>query len=245
VALAMLRKLGLRADAVANGREAVRALEQIPYSVVLMDVQMPEMNGFEATQAIRAEDGRVLNRRVPVIAMTANAMRGDREACIEAGMDDYVAKPVSLEALAEALDRWLTAPVADSAPSEAGEADEQAAPSVAPDVFDETVFLERTRVNRALAVTIAETFLDDVPTRLTHLFERLDAGDLPGVQEEAHAIKGAAGTVAGEAMRRAAERMEHAARDGDAAAVTQLKPELAEAFEALGTALRTFSAPPS
>jgi CheY-like chemotaxis protein len=107
VALGMLKRLGLRADAVGNGLEAIEALSTIPYDLVLMDVQMPVMDGLEATRRIREEASPVLDRRIPVIAMTANAMQGDREACLQAGMDDYVAKPVKSEALAEALARWL------------------------------------------------------------------------------------------------------------------------------------------
>jgi CheY-like chemotaxis protein len=107
VALGILRTLGLKADAVANGAEAVQALETVPYDLVLMDVQMPEMDGLEATQQIRHPRSAVLHRRIPIIAMTAHAMQGDRERCLEAGMDDYVAKPVSPQVLAEVLDKWL------------------------------------------------------------------------------------------------------------------------------------------
>ena len=107
VALGLLKRLGLRADAVGNGLEAIEALSTIPYDLVLMDVQMPVMDGLEATRRIRDAASPVLDRRIPVIAMTANAMQGDREVCLQAGMDDYVAKPVKSEALAEALARWL------------------------------------------------------------------------------------------------------------------------------------------
>lgn len=107
VALSVLKKQGFRADAVANGIEAVKALETIPYDLVLMDVQMPEMDGYEATQQIRDLESKVLNHAIPIIAMTANAMQGDREECLEAGMNDYVSKPVSPDALVEAIDKWL------------------------------------------------------------------------------------------------------------------------------------------
>jgi PAS domain S-box-containing protein len=107
VAVGLLKRLGLRADAVANGVEALKALEACPYDLVLMDLQMPEMGGLEATRQIRNPHSAVRNHEVPIIAMTANAMQGDREECLDAGMNDYVSKPVSPRALAEALDRWL------------------------------------------------------------------------------------------------------------------------------------------
>ena len=107
VAVGLLKRLGLRADAVADGAEAVKALESLPYDLVLMDVQMPVLDGLEATRQIRNPHSAVLNHEVPIIAMTANAMQSDRNECLDAGMNDYVSKPVSRRALAEALDRWL------------------------------------------------------------------------------------------------------------------------------------------
>jgi CheY-like chemotaxis protein len=106
VAQSILGKLGYKADAVANGLEAVRALEMIDYDLVLMDCMMPEMDGFEATAMIRDPVSKVLNHKVPIIAMTANAMKGEREACIEAGMDDYLSKPVKKDELAAMLEKW-------------------------------------------------------------------------------------------------------------------------------------------
>jgi CheY-like chemotaxis protein len=107
----MLARLGLRADVAANGRETVRMFELLPYDLVFMDCQMPEMDGYEAAQEIRRREGP--GRHVAIIAMTADVMAGCREQCLEAGMDDYVAKPVAMESLFEALQRW--APVKEPA----------------------------------------------------------------------------------------------------------------------------------
>ena len=105
LALALLEKLGCRADAVANGRKAVEASLRTGYDVILMDCQMPEMDGYEATREIRQREGD--GRRTPIVALTANALRGDRERCLEAGMQDYVSKPVRIDALRAALERFV------------------------------------------------------------------------------------------------------------------------------------------
>ncbi len=110
VALRMFQKLGYRTDAVNNGRKAVAALETTPYDLVFMDVQMPEMDGFEATRIIRNPESKVRNHEVPIIAMTAHAMKGDQEMCLAAGMDDYIAKPIRAEDLDRAVERQMSVP---------------------------------------------------------------------------------------------------------------------------------------
>ncbi|MEK6631897.1 MAG: response regulator, partial [Nitrospirota bacterium] len=106
VAVKMLEKLGCRVDVAANGREAVEAVARLPYSIVFMDCQMPEMDGFEATRLIRREERAGLH--LTIVAMTANAMVEDRERCLNAGMDDYISKPVQSQGLAGVLSRWLS-----------------------------------------------------------------------------------------------------------------------------------------
>jgi CheY-like chemotaxis protein len=108
VALALLKRMGLTADPVANGVEAIEALESTSYDLVLMDCQMPEMDGFEATAVIRDPGSVVRNHAIPVIALTAHAMQGARQKCLEAGMDDYLSKPIVPQALAEVLKKWLS-----------------------------------------------------------------------------------------------------------------------------------------
>ena len=101
------KKLGYTADVVNNGKEAIESLERLDYNLVLMDCQMPEVDGYEATRIIRNENSSVRNHNIPIIAMTANAMNGDREKCLDTGMNDYVTKPVSMQVLADAIKRNL------------------------------------------------------------------------------------------------------------------------------------------
>jgi CheY-like chemotaxis protein len=106
VALAMLKKLGYKAKVTSNGREAITALQNMRYDIILMDCQMPEMDGFEATRRIRQGESGRRYTNVPIIAMTAHAMKGDKELCLEAGMNDYLAKPVKSEELSKLIAQW-------------------------------------------------------------------------------------------------------------------------------------------
>jgi two-component system, sensor histidine kinase and response regulator len=110
VALNILKRFGYNTDAAANGKAAIKALEMNPYDIVLMDCQMPEMDGYETTGEIRNPASKVLDHGVPVIAMTAHAIKGDREKCLEAGMDDYLCKPVNPRELCDMIDKWIKAP---------------------------------------------------------------------------------------------------------------------------------------
>ncbi len=219
VALGILKKLGLRADAVANGAEAVKALESIPYDLVLMDVQMPVMDGLEAARRIRSPESKVRNRAIPILAMTAHAMQGDRERCLEAGMNDYLSKPVSPQALAEALARWL--------PPQ----------STAPVVFDRAGMLARLMQDEDLARVVTESFLDDIPRQIVALRGYVEAWDAPGAERQAHTISGASANVSGEALRALAAEMEKAGKAGDLGSVRARMDELDGEFVRLKVAM--------
>ncbi len=120
VALKILERLGYEADAVANGREAIEALKAAPYTLVLMDIQMPEMDGFEATRQIRSEIQPTQNPKIPIIALTAHALQGDRERCLAAGMNDYLPKPVQPDQLEEVISRWIPSCFGSPTVSDAG-----------------------------------------------------------------------------------------------------------------------------
>ncbi len=197
VALAMLKKLGCRVDVAVTGREALTALERTRYDLVLMDCQMPVMDGFEAARRIRDPRSPVLDRSVPIIALTALAMPGDREKCLAAGMDDYLDKPVRAEELAARLSRWF--PV--NAPDGKASGDRQA-------VYDRAGFLARIMDDEELAREVEATFLEDIPLQLGRLEEAVAAGDRETVRRQAHKIKGAAANLGAGALREAALRVE-------------------------------------
>jgi len=233
VAVALLNKLGYRADLVANGVEALRAFRQAEYDVVLMDCEMPEMDGYEATRRIRQRQGGTRNPDVPIIAMTADAMTGDRDKCLQAGMSDYLAKPVETRQLATVLEKWLIAPVGR------GEIKHPANPSPAKTNanFNPEELLTRLMGNQGLARKVIAGFLNDVPKHLHMLKSHLDAGDARGARLKAHALKGAAAAVSADALRALCFEAEEEAAAGHLTDALALLPRLAEQFELLQAAL--------
>jgi signal transduction histidine kinase/DNA-binding response OmpR family regulator len=216
VAVRMLEKLGYRADVAANGLEALEALSRISYAVVLMDVQMPEMGGYEATAEIRwREEGR--GRRTPIIAMTANAMQGDREKALEAGMDDYVPKPVKVEELAAVLKRW--------APEEREPEEEARVPaaddgSATPNGSVDYSKLEGLRELQEegepdILEELIELFLTDVPSQLVGLREAGQSGDAHSVERIAHTLKGSCGNMGAVGMEAICAEVEEMGRSED------------------------------
>ncbi len=248
VAVGLLKKLGLRVDAVANGVEAITALETLPYNLVLMDVQMPVMDGYEATRQIRSPESAVKNHQIPIIAMTANAMQGDREKCLKAGMDDYVAKPIEPELLLAALDRWLPkdpAATPEHGPAKPVEAALVPGEEVFPHVlrtssfpvFDKAAMMARMINDEELANMAVMTALEDIPLQIKMIKEYLEAGDAKSAERSAHTIKGIGATIGGEALRAVAFEMEQAGGSGNLAAVRLLLPELEAQFACLQAAI--------
>jgi len=221
VIMAQLAKLGYGADSVVNGGEALAALDRETYSLVLMDCQMPVMDGYEATRRIRASR----HREMPVIAVTAHAMAGDREKCLNAGMSDYLAKPVELHRLAEILSRWTVTPASQGLRSSI-------------EIFDERALLERLMNDRQLATKVMQGFLSDFPRQLDQLGRKIAESDALGAGLQAHAMKGAAATVAAGGLRAVALEIEQAGRAGALPRVIELIPVAAREFHHLQTALR-------
>jgi PAS domain S-box-containing protein len=245
VGLAILKKLGYRADVAANGKEALKALRLAHYDLVLMDCQMPEMDGYEATRHIRDPKTDIPNHAIPIIALTAHAMKGDREKCLEAGMNDYITKPLDRNELAGALRRWAPAEM-DEGPSDSGT--EKAGAGVTKDISHSPVFDEEEVVRRLdgdweLIKTVVAGFLEDLPQQLGTLKTYFKAGDVTGAGRHAHMIKGAAANVGAEAMREAAFKIEEAGKTGSIEVMTALLPLVSDQFERFKQAWETRTNP--
>jgi two-component system sensor histidine kinase/response regulator len=238
VALRILERIGYRADAVANGKEVLSALEIIPYDLILMDVQMPEMDGFEATAAIRAKE-MDLGGHIPIIAMTAHAMKGDREHCLEAGMDDYVSKPIQPQSLIEVIGRWVDKVVLKKSEGPLIE------PSEAREVFDKRGLLDRLGGDEAFLREILGTFLDDAPKQIERMQRHLKEEDLVGLGLQAHSLKGAAMNIGGNGLQKVAFEIEVAARNRELDRARKLVTEILKEFKSLKTTLDRSIAPRS
>jgi len=210
VAKRIFEKLGHRVTVVENGQEAVTALEKGKFDLVAMDVQMPVMDGLDATAAIRKSE-ETTGRHVPIVAMTAHAMKGDRERCLAAGMDGYVAKPIrssELEnAIAEILGKARRAVETSPAEKDAG-------------IVPETL-LQGVGGNRRLLQKLAKLFLADLPKSSARIKTALDLKDEDGLAKAAHALKGSVGNFGAASAVAAAADIEKFARAGESAAAQE------------------------
>ncbi len=229
VALAQLQKLGYKAQSATNGVEAVEAMKNNLYDLVLMDCEMPAMDGYEATHSIRASG----NPDIPIIALTANAMPADRDRCLRAGMNDFLSKPVDLQQLEEVLARWLperdpagTPPTNLLALSKEGLV-----------VFDSEALLKRLAGDRQLAVIVVKDFLQDVPSQLKILRKLAAESDAPGARAQAHTLKSATATVSADSLSAIALEMERAAAAGAFSGFDDLLSRAAEEFERFKSAV--------
>ncbi|RCJ36458.1 hypothetical protein A6770_15590 [Nostoc minutum NIES-26] len=228
VALKQLKSLGYSADVANNGKEALALLEKIPYDLILMDCQMPILDGLETTKEIHrwTESRFASGRRPTVIAMTANAMKEDKQMCIDAGMDDYLSKPVIKEKLAATLERWA---------STIFKAQETLACEQTVSTFTvETVELaidwehlhQISENDPEFELNLLEIFVEDMQNRLETTKAAIAANDFEQLAREAHQIKGASGNVGATTMHLAAEKLEQLARNQECRGAANLISEL-------------------
>ncbi|MDD5578712.1 MAG: response regulator [Methylobacter sp.] len=190
VILSLLAKFKLKPDLAENGQAALDQLKRETYDLILMDCQMPVMDGYEATRSLRSQEmAEGLTLRLPVVALTAHAVSGEREKCLAAGMDDYLSKPIAKTELAAALSRWLTDSVhLPVSPSREGSIREESSLVI----WDKVSALKRLEGDEALLAEMITLFLQDAPLRLSELNKALAENDLPALADAAHALKGMA-----------------------------------------------------
>gem|GEM_PF-628582 len=232
VAARQVEKLGYRADTVANGLEALDALARISYDIVLMDCQMPEMDGYEATAEIRRREG--VGRRTTIIAMTANALEGDREKCLAAGMDDYLSKPVKVEELQRALERWQhDAPHLESAPAASSSAPDDTAPVDVARLFD------AAGGDEELVRELVELYLSQTSQDVEKLRVAVASGAADEVKRITHTGVGGSATCGMVALAAPLAELERAGDEGQLTEAQALVARIEQELERTRTFLKT------
>ena len=242
IALRILdKKLGYHADVANNGQEAIESLEKFDYDLVLMDCQMPIMDGYEASRIIRDETSSVRNHNIPIVAMTANAMKGDREKCLEAGMDDYVSKPINLKKLSDTIDRYLNK--REKQQNNIGFQNSDYGLKGKDPISD----IQVSKLDRSVPEMICSEYADD--TDLVELIDEfvvglaadiesmrkvLEDSDYDGLRRLAHQMKGAGGSYGYPMLTETAKTIEKAAKEEDVKAGTQALDRFEVLCQAVG-----------
>ena len=254
VALSMLGQMGYRPDVVSNGVEALKALEQIPYDLVLMDVQMPEMGGLEATAHICHKYGKALKGRPAIVAMTAGAMEGDRDICLKAGMDDYITKPVKVEVLQAILEHWGNIILEAKPPRAKKQQLENSLSSQAPspenaisaiaNIDWEALQNLRQEIQiegeEDVVTELIDLFLEDTTQQLAAMKEAIDQFETEVLQLNAHALKGSCGNLGIIGMAKISAAVEEKAKFGLIVEADQLLTQLEDQFVCVKSALANF-----
>jgi PAS domain S-box-containing protein len=235
-----LTKSGYQVDVANNGREALKLLEENDYAVVLMDCMMPVLSGYEATAIIRDPASPVRNHSIPVIALTANAMRDDRNSCLAAGMDDYLAKPIDVTKVIATLEKWVPSGIGKGTDS-GRDAMSCAATSA---IFDKGEFVSRSMGDLELSRYVATIFIENGPEYIESIRKALAEQDPAALRRSAHKLKGAAATMALPLLAETAHLLEETAETGEIKRATELLPELMQRFEQSVAALRELGTSP-
>ena len=242
VAQRMLEKLGCQVQVVANGKEAVEILELIHFDLVFMDCQMPQMDGYEATAEIRQRESG--SRHIPIIAFTAHTMRGDRERCLAAGMDDYIPKPVKSADLRRVLQEWqgraTAAPPAEQGPEENKESEAS---------VDQAVLDRLRELNEDgepdIVTELIDLFLRDTPPRLAALKDAIQEGDAQALSQTAHTLKGSSSNMGATRLAALNAELQSKASDGALKDASRLLAQLDNEFERVRHVLESERQPPS
>ena len=242
VAIGLLLKLGFpTVTAACQGAEAVRLLETERFDLVFMDVQMPVMDGHQATRIIRDPSSAVLDHGIPIVAMTAHAMKGDREHCLELGMSDYISKPIMPDLLGKIIASWCshlmdTRTIA-GAPSAPNSSSVAAADTSLSQVFNREAMYRRLMNDQELLDTVLRRFLQDCPALMSDFKKVFLSGDAAALCAQAHLLKGTAATVGGERLAEFCLRVELLCKNGQFQEAAELVPQVIAALEALRSAV--------
>jgi CheY-like chemotaxis protein len=251
VALAYLKRLGCRVELVANGQQAMEALAQTPFDLVFMDCQMPGMDGYEATRAIRAQEAAMTGRpHIPIIAMTAHALAGDREKCLAAGMDDYLGKPFSEQQLAGILDKWLlqqhqgqgeegSDPDISPGKSSAGSPPpaSTAAPPLDANILECIRQLQQSGAPDLLGKVI-QAYLTETPKLLDRLLAAFHQADADTARHVAHSLKSSSANVGAVRLAALCKELEAVAKTGSLAGCDPMFSKLSQEVQVVQQALQ-------
>ena len=227
----LLDKWGHRSVVVDNGREVLDALEKENFDLILMDVNMPEMNGFVTTSTIRERESKLSQPRIPIIALTAHALKGDRENCLKAGMDAYVSKPIQRNVLKEAI-RNMTGSSGANIPLTISKNNK--------DVFDSDAYIERLEGDTELINEIADMFLQESPSLVTGLGKVVSDHDPSAIEHHAHEIKGWVGNLSASRCFEIAQTMENMGHSGNLEGIEELYNTITNEIENLNKELKLF-----
>jgi two-component system sensor histidine kinase/response regulator len=222
VALKMLQKFGYRADLVCNGLEVIEAIKAVNYDLILMDIQMPQLDGFEATRRIRNRETEARSRQVPIIAMTAHAMKGDRQRCLDAGMNDYISKPIDPAELERVIVRWTS----DGKGVELISSEEARG-------FTGYGLLQRLGGDTKIYDEIIDVFHRDVPKQIGVIEDAIHHDDASTVQLQAHTLKGACANVDAVWLQQIAYELEKSGERRDLCEAAKLLDRIKKEFDGL------------
>jgi CheY-like chemotaxis protein/HPt (histidine-containing phosphotransfer) domain-containing protein len=237
VTLRSLEHLGYRnVETAEDGRLALAALAARDFDLVLMDCHLPELDGYATCREIRNRRSAIRNHQIPVVALTAAAMESDRQKCFAAGMDGYLAKPLRLQALADAIEQFASNAATAIAAADLPEGSATGTPAA----FDGETFAGSVMGSRQLARRIIRRFVDDMPRQIALLAQAVSDCDAPRVRLVAHSIKGAAASVSSEEMREVSCELERNGRDGDLTGAGDAIPKLWTSFARAKQAMERF-----
>ena len=244
VTKSILSKFGYQVDVASDGSEALKFLEEMDYDLVLMDCMMPVLNGYEATTVIRDLTSKVRNHNIPVIALTANAMREDHERCLAVGMNDYLSKPIEVPELHAMLEKWLSPSTTCRAGSEESGTEAKSCASTessasASEIFNMAEFVRRNLGDLLLSRDVAAIFIDSATEYKEAIRTTLAAQDPVALSQAAHKLKGGAANLALPQLSETARMIELHAKEGDLEKALELLPELEQRLEQAVEAIHT------